>query len=356
MHERLSTSTQGRSCRVVAAATFARTAAASRPVEPSSGSTSSALFGAYAPARAVASWLVWLLAALLLTACGRARAASLPYVDLSQRQPLPAVAPVAVKPLRMAVAAIISPEGNVESYSDLAAYLGKKLGRPVELVQRRTYAEVNSLIERQEVELAFVCTSAYVAGHDAFGMELLVAPQIDGQLVYYSELIVPMDSPAQSMADLKGKIFAFTDPMSHTGRVYPTYLVQQLGETPETFFGRIFFTYSHDRAIAAVVAKVADGAAVDSLVLDYAVRQDPTLLRHIKVIHRSPPFGIPPVVVPPGLPPRQKVQLRELLLGMDKDPEGQRILAQLGIDRFVSIEDSAYDGVRALVKSLGDEP
>jgi phosphonate transport system substrate-binding protein len=291
-----------------------------------------------------------------MAACNTAEAAPLPYVDLQARSPLPAVAKAEIVPLRLAVAAIISPQGTATSYAELAAYLQKKLDRPVELVQRRTYAEVNDLIADHTVDLAFVCTSAYIDGHDAFGMELLVAPQINGALVYHSELIAPTTSRAKSMADLRGQIFAFTDPMSFSGRVYPTYLVQQLATTPETFFARTFFTYSHDRAIEAVAAGVADGAAVDSLVLDFAFKRNPVLHKRIRVIHRSPAFGIPPVVIPPGLPPRQKALLQEILLRMDEDPVGQRILANLGIDRFAPITDDAYTTVRTLVGLTGALP
>jgi len=290
------------------------------------------------------------------TACGSAQAAPLPYVDLTQRSPLPAVADTEIVPLRIAVAAIISPQGTTESYTEFANYLGKVLGRPVELVQRRTYAEVNALVAANAVDLAFVCTNAYVDGHDQFGMELLAAPRIQGEAVYYSDLIVPATSMAQTMADLAGKTFAFTDPMSFSGRVYPTYLVQQLGATPENFFHRTFFTYSHDRAIEAVAAGVADGAAVDSLVLDYALARNPALRNQLRVIHRSPAFGIPPVVAPPGLPPRQKRQLQDLLVTMDQEPAGRVILAHLGIDRFQPIDDQAYASVRQLVQQIGQTP
>jgi phosphonate transport system substrate-binding protein len=306
--------------------------------------------------RYVTRILLFLGLSVLLSACSSADAAPLPYVDLNRREPLPAIAPADVLPLRIAVAAIISPQGTAESYTDLANYLGDKLSRPVELIQRRTYAEVNDLVAKHEVDIAFVCTSAYVDGHDRFGMNLLVAPEIDGELVYYSELIVSADSDTQSIGDLRGKVFAFTDPMSFSGRVYPTYLLHQMGETPESFFSRTFFTYSHDRAIEAVAAGVADGAAVDSLVLAYAMKRDPHLQDRLRIIHRSPPFGIPPVVTPPDLSPRQKAQLQEVLLAMHKDPRGQEVLANLGIDRFVSVDDRTYEGVRQLIQETGALP
>lgn len=296
--------------------------------------------------------LLWLMALWLLAACASSQAQPLPTVDLNVRTALPQAAEAEITPLRLGVAAIISPAGTAESYDALARYLGNRLGRPVELVQRRTYREMNDLIEDQAVDVAFVCTSAYIEGHDRFGMELLAAPQIDGDTVYFSELIVPAASDAQRMADLAGRAFAFTDPISFSGRVYPTWLLQEMGQTPESFFSRTFFTYSHEKAIQAVAAGVADGAAVDSLVLDYALRRDPDLAGKLRVIHRSPAFGIPPVVIPPQLPTHQKAQLLDLLLTMDQDPLGRVVLASLGIDRFVLIDDAAYSSVRELTAQV----
>ena len=294
-----------------------------------------------------------LVVMLTLAGCTPGQASAVPYVDLTVRAALPQAAPVEIAHLRVGVAAILSPQGTVESYGELTAYLAEKLGRPVDLLQRRTYAELNNMVAENQVELAFICTNAYVVGNETFGMELLLAPEIGGASVYYSQLIVPATSTAQGMADLRAAVFAFTDPMSFTGHIYPVYTLQQMGETPEEFFRRTFYTYSHDRAINAVADGVADGAAVDSLVLDYALRRDPDLASRIRVVHTSEAFGIPPVVVPPTLPPRQKAQLSEILLAMHEDAQGQAVLRELGIDRFVPVENAAYDGVRKLVHATG---
>ncbi|MBW7882063.1 MAG: phosphate/phosphite/phosphonate ABC transporter substrate-binding protein [Caldilineaceae bacterium] len=289
----------------------------------------------------------------LLGACTSTQAAALPHIDLSIRTPLPVAAPREIAHLRMGIAAIISPQGTVESYGDLARYLAEQLGRPVDLVQRRTYAELNDMVAAREVDLAFICTNAFVVGNEQSDMELLLAPEIDGESVYHSQLIVPIESNAQSMVDLRGKVFAFTDPMSFTGRIYPIYQLQQIGETPERFFAHTFFTYNHDRAILAVAEGVADGAAVDSLVLAYALQRNPELARKIRIIHTSEAFGIPPVVVPRQLAPRQKAQIREILLAMHENVAGRRVLRELGFDRFVVVENSTYDGVRRLVHATG---
>ena len=293
--------------------------------------------------------LIFLLI-MAFTACSTLPQPEVPgNVDLNNLQPLPTPEGYAAIPLRVAVAAVISPKGTIASYSPFLDYLEVKLNRPIELIQRRTYLEVNDLIEHGEVDIAFVCTSAYVQGHDTFGMELLVAPQVDGKTTYNSYLIVPSLSKAQGITDLRGKVFAFTDPISLSGRVYPTYLLQQDGFSPEEFFARTFYTYSHDEAIRAVASGLADGAAVDSLVYDYAVARDPLLAEKVRVIHRSPNFGIPPVVVSQLTRPQIKEELQTLLLGMTNDPAARAALTSIGMERFVLIDDSAYDNVRDLV-------
>ncbi len=294
--------------------------------------------------------IILLLSTLFLVSCSAIPQTEIAgNVDLNNLQPLPTLEGYEAVPLRVAVAAVISPKGTVESYSPFLSYLEEKLSRPVELIQRRTYLEVNDLIEHGEVDIAFVCTSAYIQGHDSFGMELLAAPQVDGKTTYNSYLIVPTSSQAQNMKDLRGKVFAFTDPISLSGRVYPTYLLQQLGFTSEEFFSRTFYTYSHDEAIRAVASGVADGAAVDSLVFEYAVARDPSLAQRVKVIHRSPDFGIPPVVVSPFTRPQIKDELQAVLLEMAADPTAEDALLSIGVERFVLINDNAYDSVRALV-------
>ncbi len=264
------------------------------------------------------------------------------FVDLNQLQPLPTPAQNDVRPLKVAIAAVISPQGTAESYAPLLDYLSAELKRPVERVQRRTYTEVNELLRSGEVDLAFVCTSSYLLGKREFNLQLLAAPQVNGEVVYRAQIIVPAKSSIQEFTDLRGKVFAFTDPISFTGRVYPTYLLKNIGEQPETFFSRTFFTYSHDDAIGAVADGVADGASVDSLVLDFALKHTPELAQRIRIIHTSPPFGMPPVVVSPDLRPQTRADLETILLNMHLNKDGLAALQTIGYDRVVRVSTEDY--------------
>jgi phosphonate transport system substrate-binding protein len=283
-------------------------------------------------------------------------------VDFSRHEP-PAADAVAPSPssgaLRMAVAPVLSPLATSFRYQQLADYMAEKLGEQVELVQGKTYAEINDLVKSGDATLALVCTNPYLEGREEFGMELLVAPQVDGDTVYYSLLIAGQGVQARSLADLRGVTFAFTDPLSNTGRLAPLYQLTLMGESPDSFFSRTIFTYAHDSSIRAVAEGVVDAAAVDSVVFNYLRLTEPGLIAKVNVIDRWGPFGIYPFVVNPQLAPQIKARLRQTFLEMDQDPEGKEILRNLGVDRFVVPDDSIYESVlkmRAYLREHGLAP
>lgn len=275
-------------------------------------------------------------------------------IDLSRLEPLETVSMESSGVvLRVAFAGVVSPTETLKSYSQMVSYLAQALHRPVEMVQRSTYAEINDLVKSRYVDLAFVCSLAYILGKNEFDMELLVVPEVNGETVYHSYLIVPTNSEAKSMADLKNRTFAFTDPISNSGRLAPIYRLHQMGQTPDSFFRKYTFTYSHDNSIRAVAEGLVDGAAVDSLVYDYIISREPEIGARTRVIEKSPPYGIPPVVVPPALDQEIKARLRSLFLNMDQDEAGQAVLKSLSIDRFVIGDDSSYDTIRRMADELG---
>ena len=186
-------------------------------------------------------------------------------------------------------------------------------------------------------------------------MELLAAPQAYGKTVYYSYTIVHKDSTIKSFEELRGKRFAFTDPKSNTGKMVPTYKLAKMGETPESFFKDSIFTYAHDKSIKEVALGHVDGAAVDSLIWEYAKITNPQLTSKTKVIEKSSPFGIPPVVVRKNLNPFLKQKFKESFLNIHNDIEGKNILKKMMIDKFVDIDDHAYNSIREMKKWIAED-
>jgi phosphonate transport system substrate-binding protein len=250
---------------------------------------------------------------------------------------------------------MITPVDAVKYYQEIIDYIGEQIKQPVQMVHRRTYDEMDAMLERGEVKVAFICSAPYVKNREKFGVELLVAPSVNGKATYQSYIIVHKDSPVQSFPELKGKFFAFTDPKSNTGKLYPTHLLKTMGFTPEKFFKRVMYSYSHNKSVELVAKKVVDGAAVESIVYEHMVKKGSPYAKQTKVIKRSPPYGIPPVVVTKDIDANLKKKIRDAFLSMHKTAKGAAILKDMMIDGFVQISDSAYDSIREMEKSVKND-
>ncbi len=293
-----------------------------------------------------------MLALALLSACspeGETR-----VIDFTQTIPVarPGERATGRPSLKVAVGAMVSPKETFVHYRELLDYLAAKLAVDVELVQRKTYGEVNELIGEGKIDLAFICSGPYASGKGKYGFELLATPEVHGSHFYNSYLIVNQNSPISGLGDLKGKTFAFTDPDSHTGRLVPTHWLAEMHRRPETFFGKVIYTYSHDNSILAVAKGLVDGAAVDGLVWEYYQRTNPALTSATRVVRKSEPYGIPPLVASSSLPSDLKEQVRRLVLSMHEDPEGLKILSNLMIDRFIAPQEEWYDSIRMLEQEV----
>lgn len=300
--------------------------------------------------------LLCLIPLLLAAACGEQPPTKQVRLATAGKHEAAGASDARKVPLRVAVAPVISPRESFKLYSVLLDYLAREIGRPVEFIQRRTYSEINDLVRYGHADVAFVCDYAYVVGQRDFGMRLLVVPQVAGTTFYRSYIIVPRGSQAQRLEDLRGQSFAFSDPLSSSGWLYPAYRLRLAGETPDGFFKRYVFTYSHDNTVKSVSDKLVDGGAVDSLVYDHMVSRDPRYAERTRVIERSDPWGNPPLVVHPRLDPQLRQQIQRVFLTMHEREEGRRILAELMIDRFIVLDERPYDPVRQMVARMGGAP
>jgi phosphonate transport system substrate-binding protein len=290
-----------------------------------------------------------LVVALIAVAIfSRTRAGEARIVRLDDMVVVPQAQPTPSNILRIAIGGMTTPQSGLEYYHRLLQYVGGKIGRPIQCVDRASYAEINASIKDGRIDGGFVCSGPYVDGKKDFGLELLAMPQIQGQTVYYAYIIVPVASSATSLADLQGKVFAFTDPLSNTGKVAPCYMLSKLGQNPESFFKQVVYTRSHDRSIQAVAEGMVDGASVDSLIWDQISQSHPEWTSAAKVIEKSAAYGIPPFVISPNLDRDTARRLADAILSAHTDPQGQAILKNMNIDRFVPGDDRAYDSIRQM--------
>jgi len=268
-------------------------------------------------------------------------------VNLADRKPMPTPSNTpGPRPVILSIGSIVTPDRGYIYYQQLIDYLAEQIGQPITVVDPGSYEKLLSLLETEKVDVAFVCSGTYVEGRQRFGLELLAAPVVKGKSLYYANVIVPKESSARQLSDLRGQSMAFVDPQSRTGALVVIKELETLGTTPEKFFASIRYTRAHDKSIHAVAFGMADGASVNSFIWDYLLDQDPSLADKARILTRYGPYGIPPVVAAPHTPPELRQQVRQALLSLHLSPRGREILMGLHIDRFAMTEDSAYDSVR----------
>ncbi len=272
------------------------------------------------------------------------------FVDLSEKVAPESqnVSSTIPKQLRVAVAAMVSPKETLVYYEELLKYIGEEVGYEVVLIQRKTYSEVNELFPKRLIDLAFVCSGPYANEQEKYKFEGLATPIVRGKPYYQSYLIVQKNASYNSLEDLRGKIFAFTDPDSNTGTLVPRFWLYQKNEAPDSFFNRVIYTYSHDNSILAVAKGLVDGATIDGHKWEFYNAKNPYFTSKTRVIKKSDYFGSPPLVASSFLQPQLKDSIQKVILAMHKSENGEKILHNLIIDRFELPQKEWYKNVQTM--------
>ena len=244
------------------------------------------------------------------------------------------------QPLRIAMISVLNHQTTDEYQHAMVRSIGRLLGRPVLLLHRRSYAEINQLLARGDADVAFLSSGAYMVYGKKEDVRLLAMPERDGANRYFSYIIVPRTSPAQALSDLRGRRFVYVDPLSYSGYIELRARLRTMGEDPEHFFGSYYFTYSHDDSLRAVADGLVDGGVIASLTYDYYRVNAPAILDKIRLLEALPGSGMGPVVARRDLRDADAVQ--EILLHLSEDAEAKEAMQHLLIDRFVPPQPELY--------------
>jgi len=234
---------------------------------------------------------------------------------------------------------------------DQAAFLNKwrdflshHLNRPIAFVQRGSYREIVDMLHEGKLDFAWICGAPYVRNKKF--LRLVAVPFYHGKPLYHSYLIVPStDRNTRSIWDLRGKVFAFSDPDSNSGHLYPEYLLAKQGTQPSIFFAKFFYTWSHRKVVEAVASGLAQGGAVDGYVWDTLSRTHPELTSRTRIVAESPPFGHTPIVAGRSASQQDIAALQRVLFSMVHDEEGGYLLDRLNLDGFVYGNEHLYDSI-----------
>lgn len=240
------------------------------------------------------------------------------------------------------------PSKLVAAFTPLTSYLSEKLGEPVTLRIAKDYQAHIDAVGNHEIDIAYLGPVLYVDLVNQFGATQLLARQaINGTPIFHGRIFVRDDSPIKSLADLKGKRFAFGDSHSTMSHLVPRYMLAQAGIHLDMLAGHAFVG-DHVNVVLGVLAGDFDAGAVKEDVFRQYEH------RGLRNLATSIPLSDHIFVASKHLPPQKVQRLKELLLNLHKDPRGSPILHAVtpGVTALMPVQDSDYDSLRNVLDTL----
>ena len=236
---------------------------------------------------------------------------------------------------------------------DWRRYMERRLDMAVVFEQHDSYRETMDLLRLRQMDFAWLSDYPFLSLRNR--VRLLAVPLYKGQPLYRSLIIVPVGNrQAMGLKDLKASVFAYADPLSNTGYLYPRFAIHKMGANPQTYFRKTFFTWSHKKVVEAVALGLAQGGAVDSYVWESLEQLDPGLTRRTRIVERSPEYGFPPFVAHREVSPALFVRVQNVLITMHRDTEGAALLKRINLDGFIKGDIHRYDAVVEMMRVFGE--
>jgi phosphonate transport system substrate-binding protein len=249
----------------------------------------------------------------------------------------------AAQPLRIGLTPVFL-TSDLELLTKLRSYLSRRVGFEVDLVRRRTYQEITSLLIAGQLDAAWICGYPFVAFQEH--LALVAVPVWQDKPLYSSYLIATAGRDVGSIAELEGDIHAFSDPDSNSGYLVTRAALAELRRRPEDFFRRTMFTWGHRNVVRAVGSGLATSGSVDGYVYDVLTETEPSLAARTYVVRRSELMGFPPFACARGrVDSSDTARLRDALLSMQHDADGRDVLQLLRLDGFVAGKAALYDSI-----------
>lgn len=253
-------------------------------------------------------------------------------------------------PLILAVHPYLPHEELMQRFLPLARYLGNRIDRKILVRVGRDYEEHETHIGNNQVDIAFMGPASYVKMTECHGVKPLLARlEVKGKAVFRGAVVTRADSGIARLGAMKGRHFAFGDPLSTMSHLVPRYMLLQAGIGLQDLADYKYLG-SHSNVALGVLSGDFDAGAVKEEV--YRKYES----RGLRVMAWTPTLSEHLFVVRDTLPPATVQELRDALLALgDPETEGGRwILGSIksGVTGMARVQDSDYDNLRLILYTL----
>jgi phosphonate transport system substrate-binding protein len=243
----------------------------------------------------------------------------------------------------------------VPIYDHIAKVLSDKLGCEVKVFVTTSYNAEIEAMRAGKLEMGEFGPLGYVLAHQVAKADAVAAfSNAEGKPdTYWASIVVPKGSSLESVAELKGHTFAFSDPASTSGHLFPAYAMRKAGLDPDKDL-TASYAGSHTAAFEALYNKKVDAGELNSAQVESATQRGHYKDGDVVFLWKSDPIPNDPIAVYSGLPDGFKKRLIAVVQSLDLSslPEADRKIMGLGGTRLVPQTDQAYDLIRDLVKTL----
>ena len=241
-------------------------------------------------------------------------------------------------------------------YEKIGKMIGEKIGCKVEVYVATGYSAEIEAMRNGKLEVAEFGPLGYVLAHQVAKAEAVAAfgNAQNKPVTYWASVVTYPSSGLKTVADLRGHSFAFSDPASTSGHLFPAYGIRKSGLDPDKDVTAIY-AGSHTASFEALYNHMVDAAELNSEQLESATQRGHYKDGDLVFLWKSDPIPTDPVAIRGDLPAPFKKKLTEALQHLDLmslDAAERKIMVGAGITQLVPETDSSYDGIRDLVKTL----
>ena len=262
--------------------------------------------------------------------------------------------PAAARDLEFGFTPVLGQADERAAFEPLTAYLSDAIGQKVVIYVAKDYGDLRTKMEAGAVDIGSFSPFAYVDAERGGKIRIIAQSVIDGSATYVGIIVARKDSGLKTLTDLKGKRFAFVDPKSASGYVYPRAMLVEKGINPDTFFKSTIFSGDHKKVIADVLDKRVDAGATYDNALGIA-KNSGMASDDLAIIASTDPIPHDAIAVRIGLDAGLTKKIQTALVNLDKTEAGRRIIAnsKKKLTGHIIAQDSTFDVVRRTAKIAG---
>lgn len=231
-------------------------------------------------------------------------------------------------------------------------YLSRKVGVKFVLKPIIGYEKSVEKLASGEIDAGiFGSAPAFISLKNGIS-EPIARPEAKKSSVYYGYWITLKEGGLKTVADFKGKRFAYVDPYTSAGYLFPRAAVKGKGFDPDNFFGTVKFSKTHEAAIQMLLNGSVDGCAAKDTAYKKFIDTNIELKDRLNIIEVAGPFPERTLMVSKKIDAGTREKIRDALLKMGSDPEGGKILSETGRDRYVETVPGDFAAIRRILDIL----